>query len=57
MMITVIFKNFVAVGYVNGTVEDAKRVVAKDYDGDWKLACRASNVEQIYTFKEIKEMA
>lgn len=55
-MMTVIFKNGVAVGYVNGTVEEAKKVVAKAYGGDWALACRDSNIAYIYTFKELNEI-
>ena len=56
-MMTVVFRNGVAVGYVNGTAEDAQRVVTQErYNGNWALACRDSNIAQIYTFKELREM-
>ena len=56
-MMTVVFRNGVAIGYVNGTVEDAQRVVAQErYNGDWALACKDSNIAQMYTFKTVKEM-
>lgn len=59
-MITVILKNLIPVAYANNEEEAKKMIIKKIFENKpyvvetWEHACRLSNCNQIYTFKNLE---